>query len=185
MTTICIVIQSPEFVSSAGMRIRYLRLASATPPDTTITYAPVAELLNAKAFDADIYIFSKSFTPEAIILACRLKHLGKKVGQDLFDDYFSQMDDARLSRFQYWMREMEPITDFVLGTTERLTSVMARYMPHAPITIVPDPIEEFDRTALEQRVSGKIRTAVEARRLSIYWFGIGDNPFFSVGVRDL
>ncbi|KMO27385.1 hypothetical protein VQ03_30560, partial [Methylobacterium tarhaniae] len=62
---------------------------------------------------------------------------------------------------------------------------MARYMPHAPITIVPDPIEEFDRTALEQRVSGKIRTAVEARRLSIYWFGIGDNPFFSVGVRDL
>jgi hypothetical protein len=185
VTTICIVIQSPEFVSSAGMRIRYLRLASAAPLGTTITYAPIAELLQTKTFDAEIYIFSKTFMPEALILACHLKKIGKIVGQDFFDDYFSQTDDARLARFQCWVREMEPFTDFVLGTTERLTSVIAEYMPRAPITIVPDPIEAFDRSDLAHRVSDKIRTASASRKLSIYWFGIGDNPFFSVGVRDL
>src|SRR5215217_5648498 len=96
---ICIVIQSDAFRDSAGMRIRYDRFReSLNPQVATIEAATVAELAASRTLDHDVYIFCKTFDTAALLLARRLRVRGKVIGQDLFDDYFSQTSDPRLQR---------------------------------------------------------------------------------------
>src|SRR5689334_15150373 len=98
---ICIVIQSEAFRSSAGMRIRYDRFRECLQgTGVSLEVAICSDLVASKIFAHDVYIFCKTFDTMALLLARRLRALGKVIGQDLFDDYFSQTDDPRLQRFR-------------------------------------------------------------------------------------
>ena len=183
---ICIVIQSDAFRTSAGMRIRYDRFRkSLDPSQVSIDAITCADLSASKRFDHDVYIFCKTFDMAALLLARRLWAAGKTVGQDLFDDYFSQYSDQRLERFRQWQRDMVPVTHFAVTTTPRMAEVLKDYMPETAITVIEDPIEGFDPALAARLADAKIARARDSKVLDIAWFGIGDNPYFPVGLIDL
>jgi hypothetical protein len=183
---ICIVIQSEAFRSSAGMRIRYDRFRnSLRSTEVTIDALTSADLAAAKTLDHDVYVFCKTFDAPALLLARRLRAAGKAVGQDLFDDYFSQRADTRLQRYRDWLRDMAPVADFAICSTPRMVEVARSYMPDTRIIAVEDPIEAFDSAAVALLAEQKAERARSTRSLDVVWFGIGDNPFFPVGLTDL
>lgn len=183
---ICIVIQSEAFRSSAGMRIRYDRFnACLAGSGDSIEAIPFSSLLNSSAFDHDVYIFCKVFETAALLLARRLRAAGKVIGQDLFDDYFSQRSDPRLQRFRSWLQDMAPLTDFVVCSTPRMAEVLRPYFGNLPITVVDDPVLDFDAARITALAQAKVDRARLQREIRLVWFGIGDNPFFPVGIRDL
>lgn len=182
---ICVVIQSEAFRDSAGMRIRYNRFSECLDANDTIETLTCADLITAKRLQHDAYIFCKTFDASALLLARKVKASGKVVGQDFFDDYFSQYSDTRLARFRGWLRDMAPVTDFVLCSTPRMAEVLRAYIPGTPITVIEDPVSGFDQSAVQVAVETKLQRARDSRQINIVWFGIGDNPFFPVGLRDL
>ena len=182
---ICVITQSAAFAASAGMRIRYDRFREGSVGlDVTIVAQPIDAIVG-KPFDHDVYIFCKTFTPEALILAALLRQHGRIVGQDFFDDYFSQRSDQRLFQYRAWLRQMAPMTDFAICTTPRMRAVLQPYLPHCAITIVEDPVIGYDASRVAVLTDRKIARARAQRHLRIAWFGIGDNPFFPVGLDDL
>ena len=183
---ICIVIQSDAFRASAGMRIRYDRFREClSDPDVTIDDMTSADLAAAGSFDHDVYIFCKTFDTPALLLARRIRAAGKIVGQDLFDDYFSQHDDPRLARFREWLADMAPVTHFAVCSTPRMVDVLQPYMPGIRITSIDDPIVGFDTAKVASLAATKAARARETNRIEVVWFGIGDNPYFPVGLHDL
>ena len=183
---ICVVIQSDAFRDSAGMRIRYDRFREYLGgPDVTLEAATCADLAGAKALPHDVYVFCKTFDLAALLLARRIRAEGKVVGQDVFDDYFSQSWDSRLQRFRDWMRDMAPVTDYAICSTPHMVEVLRPYLPGIRITEVDDPVIGFDATVVGALAASKAESARKGRRLDVAWFGIGDNPFFPVGISDL
>lgn len=183
---ICIVIQSEAFRASAGMRIRYDRFNACLGSDeASIDAIPGSVLLAADRFDHDVYVFCKAFDTVSLLLARRLRAAGKVIGQDFFDDYFSQRSDPRLQRFRNWLEDMAPLTDFVICSTPKLVEVLRPYFQDVPITVVDDPVLEFDADRVTAAADAKLERANALRRIDVVWFGIGDNPFFPVGLRDL
>jgi hypothetical protein len=182
---ICIVIQSEPFRESAGMRIRYDRFRAHLGEDDTIEAMTCADLAAAKSLDHDAYVFCKTFDTSALLLARKLRAAGKVVGQDLFDDYFSQTSDTRLERFRQWLRDMAPVTDFALCSTSRMGEVLRQYMPDTQIAVIEDPVIGFDADRVGSAADQKTAAAAAKRQLNVLWFGIGDNPFFRVGLADL
>ena len=183
---VCIVIQSDAFRDSAGMRIRYNRFQeNLDGSGASIDALTVAELSAAKTLDHDVYVFCKTFDTGALLLARRLRAAGKTVGQDFFDDYFSQYSDRRLQRFRGWLRDMAPVTDFAVCSTPRMAEVLKSYLPAVKVTAIEDPVSGFDAAAVRQLAEAKIEAARASRTLEIVWFGIGDNPYFPVGLIDL
>lgn len=183
---ICIVTQSLQFANSAGMRIRYNRfIECATDRNVAIIVVPIGQLVEARTFEHDVYIFCKTFDATALILAAHLKSVGKTVGQDLFDDYFSQYGDDRLSTYRSWLRDMAAFTDFAICSTPRMAEILAEYMPTIPITAIDDPVIDHDPLRVAAWSQSKIAAAAASRNLNLVWFGIGDNPYFPVGLADL
>lgn len=183
---ICIVIQSDAFRSSAGMRIRYDRFRQNLDPQVaTIDSATTAELTSAKSLDHDAYVFCKTFDTAALLLARRVRTAGKAVGHDFFDDYFSQGSDIRLQRYRDWLRDMVPVTDFAICSTPRMAKVIEPFLPGIRVTAIEDPVIGFDRARVAALADAKVARARERKELEIAWFGIGDNPFFPVGLTDL
>ncbi|TVV72098.1 hypothetical protein [Sphingomonas solaris] len=183
---ICIVIQSDAFRESAGMRIRYDRFRDClTDPEVTIEAITCAVLIATPKLDHDVYIFCKTFDVGALVLARRIHAAGKVVGQDLFDDYFSQYADSRLERFREWMRDMAPVTRFALCSTPRMVEAVRPYLPGIRIEPVDDPVIGYDPLMVAALAEAKVRRAHESRLIEIAWFGIGDNPYFPVGIADL
>jgi len=183
---ICVVIQSDAFRSSAGMRIRYDRFRdSLASSDASIDTVTCADLAASKALDHDVYVFCKTFDMTALLLARRIRAAGKAVGHDFFDDYFSQRRDPRLRRYREWLRDMASVTDFAICSTPRMVEVVRAYMPDIRITAVDDPVVGFDADVVAALADQKIEQARSSRVLEVLWFGIGDNPFFPVGLVDL
>lgn len=183
---ICIVIQSDAFRTSAGMRIRYDRFAECiADPAVTLEAVSCAKLVAAEKLEHDVYIFCKTFDTSALLLARRARSSGKAIGQDVFDDYFSQYDDPRLQTYRDWMRQMAPVTDFAICSTPRMVDVLRDYMPDIPIKAIDDPLTGFDPISIGSLADAKVERARASRVLDVAWFGIGDNPYFSVGLADL
>jgi hypothetical protein len=183
---ICIVIQSDSFRQSAGMRIRYDRVREClADPTVTLDAITCEDLVASKTLEHDVYIFCKTFETRALVLARRIRSAGKVVGQDVFDDYFSQTTDPRLDRFRQWMRDMSPVTQFAICSTRQIAEVLRDYLPDIPITPIDDPIVGFDPLLVGALSDAKAARARETRELDIVWFGIGDNPYFTVGLADL
>lgn len=183
---ICIVIQSEAFRKSAGMRIRYDRFRDCiADPDTSIEAITIATLAGSRTLDHDVYIFCKTFETSALLFARRVRAAGRIVGQDLFDDYFSQVSDSRLERFRTWLRQIAPVTHFAICSTPRMAEILRPYLPDIRIVPIDDPIIGYDPLMVGALAEAKVARARETRILNVAWFGIGDNPYFPVGLSDL
>ncbi|WP_169833599.1 hypothetical protein, partial [Methylobrevis pamukkalensis] len=183
---ITIVVPSEEFLTAAGMRIRYARImADQADPDVRIAVRPIGDLLGAAEPDGDVFVFAKVYDARAAVLAHRLKRLGRIIGQDLFDDYFSQAGDPRLARFRAAMADLGAATDFAVCSTPAMARVAAQCLPGVPVTVVGDPVDRFEPLRVADIAARKLRRAQAERRLSVVWFGMGDNPYFPVGLHDL
>jgi|GEM_PF-3563865 len=186
---VTIVVPSREFLDSAGVRIRYQRfLEPALVQGVSINIAVIDDVAReVSSFSCDCYIFCKTFSSEALILSCAMRRQGKMVGHDLFDDYFSQLGDPRLLRYRNWLREVLLFADFAIVGTAVLEKGIQTYLGQHGIAtfVVRDPAPLFDLERALRLADSKISFARSSRELRIAWFGIGDNPFFPVGIDDL
>lgn len=169
---------------TAGTRIRYDRLGAASE-DFDITVQSFEDFAAVDLEACDVCIFSKTYSVEAMVLAQQLSKAGKVVGIDLFDDYFTQIDDSRLIRFRMWLQCISGICQFALCSTQVMRNVIESYAPGLPVHVVPDPFPEIDPTFLAKTVAAKIARAKSERAIDVVWFGNGSNPFFPVGLYDV
>jgi hypothetical protein len=181
---ILILVPTNIHKATAGTRIRYDRLEAARED-----YDVLVQSLEDFAVDdlegCDVCILSKTYSVEAMALAQQLRQAGKVVGIDLFDDYFTQIDDSRLIRFRTWLRCITDICQFALCSTYPMRDVLKSYAPELPVHVVPDPFPEIDPTFLAATVAAKIARAKSERTIDVLWYGNGSNPFFPVGLSDV
>ena len=183
---ICMVTPSEEFSASAGVRIRYDRIALAMRElGHDMVLQPIANFQSRSDFSHDVYVFAKTYTPVANVLARRMRQAGCPVGIDVFDDYFTQTADTRLLRYRLWFDGMAEIADFFLCSTRRLAAAITPLLRGKPLGIVADPSDMIDQQLLDHVTRRKEAELAAGAPLQIAWFGIGDNPYFPVGLRDL
>jgi hypothetical protein len=179
---IIVIVPSKAHKQTAGVRIRYDRLSAAGVPIKVEAYDDLAADI---FFDGDVYIFSKTYSAEAGVAARKLREMGKVVGIDLFDDYFSQLYDSRLQWSRDWLRRFGGVFDFALCSTEVIRQVAEIYMPNKPLLVLPDPFPKIDVHKMASMLVRKLSRAHQTRAIPVAWFGIGSNPYFSVGISDL
>lgn len=182
-----VLLSSEKYLMSAGNRIRYRRLASHLKKfGSSVEITTIDNADSIKSFDGnDVFLFSKVQDARGIILAHALRRKGCRVGIDLFDDYFSQVGDARFSQQRGWLRDMVGTSDFFICSTETMKRIAERYFGDVPGHILQDPFDHFDRDRLSRLLEAKRQAAVAAKEIRVLWFGMGDNPNFPVGLHDL
>lgn len=173
---IAIVTPSAAFAQSAGARIRYGRLARAT--SAAMELVPLLDLTE----DFDAYLISKAHQPIVPALAAHLRAAGKPVALDVFDDYVTQDDDARLLRYRRWFADLAPHLDGLSVSTDILARRLAPRVD-APCAVVADPGPEITLETLAGRLAE--RAPATPSRLHFGWFGIASNPYFPAGLSDL
>lgn len=174
-----IVVAVPDAVNldSAGVRIRYRRLAphlAALGHEITVA---LVDDLDPGELAGDVYLISKCYDLRAAWLAGAARAQGKPVGIDIFDDYFTHRD-SRLTRLEHWLGETGAVSDFALCATEAMAGRLAAALPGLPCHVLRDPFETFDAEALRARLA-------QPRGMRVLWFGMGDNTHFPVGLDDL
>lgn len=180
---ICVVVPNEDYLKQAGARIRYRRIAAfLEATGHRLTLLPVGEF---KTIDHDVYLFSKCFDASALVIAQMAASNGRMVGVDLFDDYFSQKDDSRFQRLRGWLMGAFANADFVLCSTPVMRRVAEQYAPTVPAFVMNDPYERHDIRSLRQQVTRKHATLWAKGVLNVAWYGMGDNPYFPVGLSDL
>jgi len=180
-----VLVPSEAYRSYAGARIRYNRVAPALQlHDVHLTLVDIGQC-DPETACCDGILISKCHDARAFVAAAEFARRGKLVGVDLFDDYFSQMTDSRLIRHRSWLAQLVPLCDFALCSTEVMAKVVRQYRSSLPTHIMNDPaaLESFAQaSALSER---KALSARDERRIRVCWFGVGDNPYFPVGVADV
>lgn len=182
---LCVLIPSDEYRMQAGARIRYGRMISALK---TLGYDLVLQAVgdfDPVRADHDVYLFSKINDAQAMICARILRQQGKRVGIDLFDDYFSQLMDSRFTRLRLWLASILDVVDYALCSTEAMAAVARQYRSDVPLHIMNDPLEVRGGRDIAVQLKSKLEQAHEKREIRVVWFGIGDNPHFRVGLSDL
>ncbi|GLI94517.1 hypothetical protein [Methylocystis echinoides] len=178
------IVPSTGHKTTAGSRIRYDRLAQ-DGDCFTVSIQSLVELTSDDLSSCDVCILSKTYALESLAIAQALRSMGKTVGIDLFDDYFTQWDDPRLTRFRRWLALACRACDFALCSTPNMRRVIEHYAPDLAIHVLPDPYPEIDPAALAPILADKLARAQRERVIDVLWFGIGSNPFFPVGLQDL
>lgn len=182
---ITFVIPSREFLASAGARIRYLRMVPlAEAAGHTVNLVPITEFA-ALDDPGEAVIFSKCFDARAIVAAARCRAEGRAVGIDLFDDYFTQAQDSRMTLYRTWLEQMLARADYAICSTPRMAEIVAMRSPELPVHVFNDPAADTREDTLPDLIEEKRLRALAERRIALCWFGIGDNPFFPVGLEDL
>lgn len=182
---IVVVTPSVEYSRYAGARIRYGRIAPVLAERGTELVLRDIGQFEADNADGDLFLFSKCHDPRSLVAAAILASRGRLVGVDVFDDYFSQLGDSRLSRFRAWFRQMLEICSFALCSTEAMAEVVGGYRRDIPVHVMNDPAGDPNVEELPAILSAKLRRAKETGQLSLAWFGVGDNPHFPVGLHDV
>lgn len=182
---VIVLIPSHTHSESAGLRIRYGRLAEALSRLGIRLALTAIESFDPLKADCNVVILSKCYDARGLLVEALLSQRGIPVGLDLFDDYFSQAKDSRLGRFRSWLSQALRLADFAVCSTPAMASVTSRYRSDIPVHILNDPAPAFDQLALAEGLSRKIAVAKSEGILRVCWFGIGDNPFFPVGLSDL
>lgn len=178
------LVPSQQHKTTAGARIRYERLGSVK--ELFDVSLESLEDCNVDALkNSDICVLSKTYSMEAIAAARELRAAGKVVGIDLFDDYFTQTWDSRLLRFRQWLTVAGKSVDFAICSTGTMVDIVRHCAPDLPVHLVPDPYPPMDTAFLGNALETKLSKARRQKVLELLWFGIGANPFFSVGLRDL
>jgi hypothetical protein len=183
---ICILVPSEEHMKQAGVRIRYRRIDDhLRQMGDELTVRPIQDIRGRTHFVDDVYLISKCYDGRAFVTARTLKCEGKPVGIDLFDDYFSQGDDSRFTHLRYWFRTMLGLSDFVLCSTPAMRDLAKSFAPRLPAHVMNDPSPPVMAEAIRAAVRRKLEYARRTNILNLGWFGIGDNPYFPVGLADL
>lgn len=181
-----VIIPTEEQKGQAGVRIRYDRIKPALQAlGHELELIPIQGMASTVQPNNDIYLISKCYDARAILVAQHLRRNGKQVGVDLFDDYFSQQSDSRFVRLRYWLRSLLPHCAFILCSTHSMQNAVKTYAAHLPVHVMNDPALPFDSQKLAANLSRKFAKAQQNRQIDIAWFGMGDNPNFSVGLSDL
>jgi len=181
---ITVLVPSEEYRTYAGARIRYGRLQ---PKLSELGVDLVLEEIDG--FDpnrtaCDLLLISKCHDARSLVIAARMAQRGRIVGVDLFDDYFSQRADGRLTRFRNWFRQLLPNCHFALCSTLPLAEVVASYRD-LPVQVLNDPAGDFDFAGLPELIAKKLQEARAQKLIRVAWFGVGDNGYFNVGLSDL
>jgi hypothetical protein len=180
-----VLIPSADYLKNGGARIRYLRLSdSLGQAGIELILTPI-DAFDSVGTTCDVAVVSKCYDARAFIAAAVLSDRGIPVGVDLFDDYFSEESDSRLSRYRRWLRQMLRVSDFALCSTPFLAAVVKRYRPDVPVHVLSDPAPAFDPDELAATLQRKVSYANSTGAVRMCWFGIGDNPYFPVGLSDV
>jgi hypothetical protein len=183
---ICVIILSEDRRDTAGVRIRYSRLKPALEQvGHSLELVAIGDFTTPDSVTADVFVFSKTHDMRAVVLAHALRARGHRVGIDLFDDYYSQARDSRFVHLRRWFRSILPTLDFAMCSTASMAGRLGRLAPGLPCQIVNDPFGTFDVAAIARSTAEAAACARAQKKLSVGWFGIGDNPQFSVGLDDL
>lgn len=182
---ILVLIPSQDYRNQAGARIRYGRIATHIAGAGHELRLENIDAFDPLAADCDVMIISKCHDARALLCAAAAAQRGIKVGIDLFDDYFSQRHDSRLSRMRGWFDQMLRFCSFVLCSTPAIATVAHRYRMDLPAHVMNDPAGEAPPTDIAARLAGKLAAARETGQLQLCWFGIAGNPHFPVGLHDL
>lgn len=176
---------SAEYFAGAGARIRYGRIAESMQAlGGSLTLMPI-EQFQPDVAECDAVLISKCHDARAIIAAIREQARGIQVGVDLFDDYFSQHGDSRMGRYRNWLAQLLPRLNFAVCSTPAMASVARSYRPDLPVHVMNDPAPPIDRERLRAVLERKRLKLLAEQTLDICWFGMGRNPHFPVGIRDL
>lgn len=180
---LCVVIPSDEYVERAGARIRYKRIEdNLQKVGVYLEFAVVKEITK---INHDAYLFSKCFDTTALMVAKLASESGKLVGVDIFDDYFSQKDDTRFQAVRFWLDSSMKYLDFFLCATPYMKKLLENNPYEIPVHVMNDPCEPVDFEVVSKLTRKKIVAVGRNRVLDVVWFGMGDNPHFPVGLRDL
>lgn len=184
---IIFIVASTESLTAAGVRIRYKRLEPFfNRENCSIQIIALQDISELLLKDADVVILSKIFTSDSlhIISLCRVFKV--KVGIDLFDDYFSDKNLSVFRRLSAWLEFVSTLVDFMICSTDRMKAIASEYFQADLVHKINDtkaPYVDFSET--EQLLDKKINCISCSKPLNILWFGIGDNPYFNVGISDL
>lgn len=180
---ICIVIPDEDYVLRAGARIRYKRIESILNSNGhQLVFLPIGKFRKPRH---DVYLLSKCFDASAIVIAQMASSRGKVVGVDIFDDYFSDMEDSRFQATRFWLDSLMPWLDFVLCSTPAMARLFENNSHALPVHVMNDPYENFEPDALRSVLQKKRQDLQAGGVLKVAWFGMGDNPYFRVGLTDL
>ena len=182
---ITVLMPTPQHRKSAGARIRYHRTAEYLKLLGHALEVETLDNLPQSAKDSDVVIFSKCYGAESIAFMRQFKSLGITIGIDLFDDVFSQTNDSRLLLNRIWLADASKLIDFCICSTTRISEVLRKYAPDVSVHQLNDPVSPFDFLTAAKSISTRLEEAQRTRVVRVCWFGIGDNPNFPVGLRDL
>lgn len=183
---VTIVAPSEQYMALAGVRIRYLRMISRLEAaGHLLEIMQVADFDRRVPMESDAYIFSKCYDARSFLVATAIRAQGRYVGIDVFDDYFDQSRDSQFVRHREWLRTMSELCDFFLCSTPRMHEVVKRFMPNTPGHVLNDPFHAFDAKSVGDLAYEKLAMARRERHINVLWFGVGDNPNFHIGLKDL
>jgi hypothetical protein len=180
-----VLIPSEEYKSYAGARIRYGRVATELSREGIELVLEDISRFDPSLADCDALLVSKCHDAQSLVAAAYMSNKGALVGVDLFDDYFSDLTDSRLLRYQGWLSQLLGVCDFALCSTEPMAGVVRKFRKPLPIHIFNDPGPDIDHRSLSTLVARKLRDARDKCRIRVGWFGVGDNPYFPIGLSDL
>ncbi len=182
---IAVLVPSEEYKNYAGARIRYGRLASKlNQRGIDLRLEDIAAFV-PESSPFDVLLISKCHDARSLVHAAHAGQRGHLVGVDIFDDYFIQKSDSRLARYRNWIKQLLPICDFSLCSTLAMSRTVKSYRGDLPCHVVNDPAPEYALEVLPETLERKLREVREQRRLSLAWFGVGDNPHFQIGIHDV
>lgn len=180
-----ILVPSDSYRSSAGARIRYRRLTSYLKDVGVEVSLEAVRGFDASGTDCDVLLVSKCYDARALVAAAEVFSRRKLVGVDLFDDYFSATEDSRLLRYRSWLAQIMRFCDFAICSTQKMADITEQYRGGLPVHVLNDPAPPIGFDAIGPAVARKIARARADGVISIGWFGVGDNPFFAIGLTDL
>jgi hypothetical protein len=184
-----VVVPSAEALQGAGVRIRYQRLSEPLASHgVKLELLPIDEPALKGRKDVGALLISKVVDSRAAVLAHAYRQRGVRVGVDLFDDYFSQTDRPAFRHLQRWLRQMVPLLDFALCSTQAMAAVARPYIGALPLQWLRDPRDDAlapEPAELARSLTQRASDAASSGVLRVAWFGMGDNPHFDVGLHDL
>jgi hypothetical protein len=182
---IVVLVPSKEYRASAGSRIRYGRIGEGLEElGIKLELVTIGDF-DPRSADCDILVISKCHDARSLLAAAAISARGKLVGVDLFDDYFSQIGDSRLNSYREWLASLLQDCDFALTSTMPLSKVVQDYRADLPTHVVNDPAPSHAPGIATLAAEQKFARARREGILDVTWFGVGDNPFFQVGLSDL
>lgn len=183
-----VLVPGDSYRKTAGARIRYGRLIAPLAERGIQLELRSIDRIDLDQVDPDFLLICKCHDARAQLIAAWAQGRGVPVGVDLFDDYFSQQHDARLVRFRHWLEQLSPRLSFILTSTSAMSAVAEKLAPEIPVQLLNDAAAGAGQGALmvdAHHIEAKLRETLDEQRIRVTWFGIGDNPYFPVGLSDL